>query len=56
MHLMYYFLILLKYWYNLQQPGRRTYTSVIEPSTTIAQERGDNYHNTTVSNSTQTCK
>jgi hypothetical protein len=25
-------------------------------NTTIAQERGDNYHNTTVSNSTQTCK
>lgn len=39
---------------QMNQANRKTYASVIEPSTTRAQERGDNYHNTAVSNSTQT--
>ena len=55
-HLMYNSLILLKYWYNLQQAGRRTYASVVKSSRTTQQQAGDNYHNATVSNSTQTRK
>ena len=52
-HLMYNSLILLKYWYDLKQAGRRTYASVVKSSRTTQQQAGDNYHNT---NSTQTRK
>jgi hypothetical protein len=38
---MYNSLILLKYWYNLQQAGRRTYASVVKSSRTTQQQAGE---------------